>query len=158
MQDIVETLRMARARLLSRVAGLSQAEVTRRPTEDEWSIIEVLAHMIDVDRFYLGEAIAMRDGQDHLLAYFDDDRWKREHPDVRGTLLEDVIRGMQASHAEVLRAAAAMSEEELGRRGRHPRGLPYTVGDVLLRFPAHDENHEQQILTLLSKSGPVRRP
>ncbi|HLF78954.1 MAG TPA: DinB family protein, partial [Dehalococcoidia bacterium] len=106
--------------------------------------------MIDVDRFYLGEAIAMRDQDDHLFTYFDDEQWKRDHPDVRLTSLADVLLAMQISHAQVLKVLAAMSEVALSRPGRHPRGIPYAVRDVFLRLPAHDQNHELQIEAILA--------
>jgi uncharacterized damage-inducible protein DinB len=154
LEDLTESLRAARRRLLTLVEGLTQDEALRRPSRDEWSIIEILAHLIEVDRFYLSQALAMRDGPDHLLSYFDDEAWKRQHSGIGTTPLAEVIAGMQRSHTEVLQAVTAMSEEELSRPGRHPRGIPYTVRDVMLRLPAHDENHEQQILSLLDSRRP----
>ncbi len=146
--DLLQTLASARRSLLSLVEGISQVDAVRQPEDGEWSIIEVLAHMVDVDRYYLAEALAMRDEDDHLFAYFDDEAWKREHPDIRQTPLPDVLQALNDSHAEVLRTFAGLSEADLARPGRHPRGIPYSVRNVLLRFPDHDRNHEQQIASL----------
>lgn len=46
-----------------------------RPAEGEWSIVEVPAHLVDVDRHCLGRALAMRDDPSHLSVHFDDERW-----------------------------------------------------------------------------------
>ena len=58
---------------------------------------------------------------------------------------EITLKRVDASHLRVLDMAAAATDEELGRHGRHPRGIPYTVRDVLLRHLAHDLAHFEQI-------------
>lgn len=143
--ELVEQLVTARKRLLEQIADLADESVRTRPTEGGWSLIEVLAHLVDVDRHYLQQALAIRDNPNHLFVHFDDERWKTEHPDAKHAPLAQVLSTLEDSFREVVETLAGLSDEELERVGRHPRGLPYRVRDVFLRWPAHDGNHTQQM-------------
>ncbi|MGE0057589.1 MAG: DinB family protein [Dehalococcoidia bacterium] len=144
-EGLCAQLSTARQRFLASVRDLSDAHSRIRPAGNEWSILEVLAHMIDVDDFYLGQAQLLRKQPGATFNYFDDDAWKRAHPLPNGFELEDVLMRLDASHQRVLIGARSMTDEELTRPGVHPRAIPYTVRDVFLRFPAHDQNHQRQI-------------
>jgi len=106
--------------------------------------------MVDVDDFYLGQALLLREQPGVRFSHFDDSAWKRAHPLPDEFELTDVLARLAASHERVLAAAAALTDEELARPGVHPRDIPYTVRHVLLRFPPHDENHRQQIEAIRS--------
>jgi hypothetical protein len=87
----------------------------------------------------------MRDKSGHMLVYFDDEAWKQEHANVRNVALVEVLARLKQSHEAVLRHLASMSAADLDAPGMHPRGIHYTVRDVFLRLPTHDENHTRQI-------------
>lgn len=151
--DLAERIRDARGRLIEQIDGLTDQALRARPDPEEWSIVEVLAHLPNVDRHWLAQALAIRDNPEHLFVHFDDDRWKREHPDVRGEPLNVVLQAMHAAHDTVLTTLSQMSDTDLQRTARHPRGIPYTVRDVFLRYPAHDESHAQQIAGIRRRLG-----
>jgi uncharacterized damage-inducible protein DinB len=150
---LVQELVTAREELLRKAAGLSEESLRARPANGEWSVIEVLAHLADVDRHWLGQAVAIRDGPTHLFVHFNDSRWKAEHPDARDRPLAQVVGALKRSFREVVDARAGLSDEELARAGRHPRGAPYRVRDVFLRYPVHDRNHARQIKGILEAIG-----
>jgi uncharacterized damage-inducible protein DinB len=152
-RGLVDQIRSARQRFLESAAGVSEVDAKRRPAPGEWSIIEVIAHMIDVDDYYLGQALLLRGQPGAAFNYFDDEAWKRAHPGPDEFVLADLLRDLAASHQRVLDGAEELSDEELTRPGIHPRGIPYTVRDVLLRFPAHDDNHTQQIAGIRATLG-----
>jgi uncharacterized damage-inducible protein DinB len=143
--ELIERIRNGRRRLIEQTGDLSDEALRTRSDTEEWSVIEVLAHLPDVDRHWLAQALAIRDNPDHVFVHFDDDRWKRGHPDVRSEPLAAVLQSMQAAHEAVLATLAQLDDDDLQRTARHPRGIPYTVRDVFLRYPAHDENHANQI-------------
>jgi hypothetical protein len=128
--------------------GLPPSVLRSRPADDEWSIIEVLAHLIDVDAHWLGQALAIRDDPEHTFVHFDDERWKSEHPNVWEQPIEDVEMKLNDSHARVIGSLSRMTDDELERLGKHPRGIPYKVRDVFSRYPAHDLNHAEQIKSI----------
>ena len=147
-QQLANELRVARQRVLDAAAGLSDDEARARPADDEWSVIEVLAHLVDLDRHWLEQALLLRDVPDHVFVNFDDERWKREHPDVRQLAIGDVRARLEESHEAVLLALREMTPEMLETRGLHPRGHPYRVKDVFRRYPDHDHNHAGRIRSI----------
>ena len=121
-----------------------------RPAAGEWCVLEVLAHLVDCDYHYAAEATAMSDGPNHMLVYFDDNAWKAEHGNIRETAFAEILASLAASHEYVLGLLASMSEADLDLPGLHPHGIPYTVRNVFLRWPQHEENHTRQIEEILA--------
>jgi uncharacterized damage-inducible protein DinB len=150
MSDLTEDLAESRKALLAAAGGVQHDRAAKRPDENSWSVLEVLAHLIDVDYHWLREAVAMRDEPGHLFIPFDDERWKAEHANIRETPVSEILDRLSNSHAAVTKTFAAMSDEELDRPGRHPSGRPCSARDVFQRFPRHDENHERQIREILA--------
>ncbi|MDP2674574.1 MAG: DinB family protein [Dehalococcoidia bacterium] len=151
--ELVSRLSESREAFLRQALQVPNGLVTNRPRSHEWSVLEIVAHMSDVDSHYLKQAVAMRDGRDHLFIYFDDTRWKSEHPAILDTPWDEVLLRIRQSHARVLVTLSQLTDSELARPGRHPRGIPYTVRDVFLRYPRHDQNHTEQIRTTLKRLG-----
>ena len=149
-QDLAKRLRASRRALMTAAEGAPTARLIARPAEGEWSVIEVLAHLIDVDYHYLGQAMAIRDGTDHLYVGFDDARWKAEHPDDRERSLAEILGSLEKSHTAVLENVVLQTLPLLDREGRHATRGVYTVRDVFERIPVHDENHARQILEILA--------
>jgi uncharacterized damage-inducible protein DinB len=143
--ELATHLRAARAGLLKQIEGLTDAQLRQRPADGDWSIIEVLAHLVDVDAHWLVQAEAIRGDATHLFAHVDDERWKREHPEIRHIPYPELAERLAASHRAVVETLAALTPADLARPGRHPRSIPYTVRDVFRRYPAHDQNHTIQI-------------
>jgi uncharacterized damage-inducible protein DinB len=150
---LVRTLTDSRHRLLGTINGVSDADLRRRPADDEWSMIEVLAHLADVEAHWLGQALAIRDDPEHLFVHFDDERWKREHPAVRDEPPAQVLARVERAHRAVLETLAGLTPHDLDRAGRHPRGAPYTVREVFRRYAAHDENHTAQLAAIRARLG-----
>src|SRR6266498_3790555 len=142
---IEEALRRARQKLVNSVSDIPAEIVRQRPSNTDWSILEVLSHLVDVDYFYLGEALAMKNQANYGFRYFDDEDWKRRHPTVPKETVAEILVRLQESQQAVLEALKDMSVEDLARQGKHPRGISYSVGQVFLRFLSHDANHENQI-------------
>ena len=152
-QQLANELRVARQRVLDAAAGLSDDDARARPADDEWSVIEVLAHLVDVDRHWLEQALLLRDVPGHVFVQFDDERWKQEHPDARQLSMSDVRTRLAESHEAVLLALRQITPEMLETRGLHPRGHPYRVKDVFRLYPDHDHNHAGQIRSIRTRLG-----
>lgn len=149
--ELVKVISAARRELLTVALTCPPALVARRPTSDEWSVLEVVAHLIDVDYHYLGQALAARRNPGHAFQYFDDATWKAERPDILRIPLAEVLANLDRSHRTVLGALESISDAELDVSVQHPRGIPYTVRDVFLRFASHDANHAKQIEEILRR-------
>jgi uncharacterized damage-inducible protein DinB len=150
VQELTETLKVSRRALLQAASNVTPERAVLRPADSQWSVLEVLAHLIDVDYHWATQALAMRDNPTHMFVGFDDAGWKDEHAGIRETPLADIVSSLGESHAAVLYHLASMSDDDLDLPGRHPRGITYTVRDVFLRYPPHDENHARQIEEILA--------
>ncbi|MGH2601550.1 MAG: DinB family protein, partial [Dehalococcoidia bacterium] len=151
--ELADELTRARADLIRASDGMAASQFRLRPHDEEWSIVEVLAHLIDVDHHWLGQALAIHQEPDHVFVHFDDDRWKREHAGMREMPVAEVMRALEQSHRAVIESLASMSTAVLARAGRHPRGEPYTVADVFRRYVAHDRAHTEQIASIRRRLG-----
>jgi len=143
----------SRAALLAAMEGIDEGKLRTRPGPGEWCVIEVLAHMVDVDNEYLAQALKTVEEPGRQFTYFDDVTWKAEHQDLHLLHLEDVLRDLARSHERVVAMARRLSQEALDSPARHPRGIPYTTGDILLRLATHDRNHTAQIIAMLAAVG-----
>ena len=119
--QMLTALAEARRQFLQTVAGISESDARRRPDDAEWSVIEVLAHMIDVDDCYLGQALAICHMPGIAFTHFDDDAWKRTHPGPDEFDLADVLARLARSHQRILESAAMLTEAELSTPCVHPR-------------------------------------
>jgi uncharacterized damage-inducible protein DinB len=151
--ELLTAIRDSRTRLLKSIEGMDEEATKQRPAAEEWSVIEVLAHMAAVDDSYLGQALAARESPGIVFKYFNDDGWKAAHPGPDDFALPRVLSDLRASHQRVIAEASALTAEELAHPCIHPRGIPYTVRDILARLPAHDANHQRQIEDLRGLLG-----
>jgi hypothetical protein len=126
-------LSASRVALLDAAADVTPETAVLRPAGGEWSVLEVPAHLVDVDYHWATQALAMRDNPQHMFVGFDDAAWKAEHAAIREVPLPQVIALLEESHASVLYHLASMSADDLAAPGLHPRGIRYTVRDVFLR-------------------------
>ena len=149
-EELAEALRASRRALLQVASGASPERAVLRPADGDWCVLEVLAHLVDVDYHWATQALAIRDNPSHMFVGFDDTAWKQEHAEICATPLADVLHLLAESHEAVLYHLASMTSDDLDAPGRHPRGVPYSVRDVFLRYPAHDANHTRQIEGILS--------
>ena len=142
---LVDELRNARSELLTACQDVSDAELRPRPSEGEWAIIEVLAHIPDVDRYYLSQAQRIRDVPGHTFVYFDEEGWQRANADAIGRDARAVKLAMAVAHEEVVRWARSLTAEELERAGDHPRRGSITVREMLERIANHDRSHTERV-------------
>ncbi len=150
---LVDDLRNARSELLTACQDVSDADLRRRPpastgsarSDGGWAIIELLAHLPDVDRYYLGQARKLRDVPGHQFAYFDEEAWAQEHTDAIEQEATSVKMAMALAHEEVVRWTRSLTPEELDRAGGHPRRESISVREMIQRIANHDRNHMEQV-------------
>ncbi len=153
---LVDDLRNARSELLAACQNVSDTDLHRRPPEG-WAIIELLAHLPDVDRYYLSQAQALRDVPGHSFVYFDEEAWAREHADAIEQDATSVKLAMAIAHEEVVRWMRSLTPEELDRAGGHPRRESICVREMIQRIANHDRSHTEQVRTIrraLAKPSP----
>ena len=154
---LVDDLRNARSELLTACQDVSDADLRRRPEEAGWAIIELLAHLPDVDRYYLSQAQALRDVPGHSFVYFDEEAWAREHADAIEQDAKGVKLAMALAHEEVVRWTRSLTPDELDRAGGHPERESISVREMIQSIANHDRSHTEQIRAIrraLAKPSP----
>ena len=142
------------------VVGVSAAEARVRPSPEAWSILEVVAHLLDEEREDFRPRL-------DLVLHRPAEAWARIDPAAWVTEREynarDLARMLQAFLAERERSLAwlgSLSAPDWSREYRAPFG-PITAGDLLASWAAHDLLHTRQLLELrrarlLAHTAPFR--
>jgi hypothetical protein len=165
-QEILDENERARADLLSAVEGLSQEELSARPSPDRWSIGEILHHLqlIEAAVLRLLEKQTARAERTHVPPDTKSDSLlhsldhfaipsaadKIVAPDSvspeRGRSREVLHEGLRASRAALLAAAARASEFDLGAlHFPHPVLGRLNMYQWILYIGQHERRHLAQI-------------
>jgi uncharacterized damage-inducible protein DinB len=133
------------ARAVGRARGRTLA---RRPARGEWSVVEVLAHLLDgeVTVGFRIRKIAAEPGT--AVVAWDQEKWterlRHRRADARQVL--DAYAALRAANVAQARRLAPAARR---LRGRHPEYGPISIAQVLEHFAEHDLNHLEQIRATL---------
>lgn len=137
----------------------------RQPGGEEWSLVQVLAHMIQAERSFFAithYALQRVRGQGDLPLEMSEDAfgafWAGDtFPRLReqGPFAE-LWAYYQSLHARVLAELGGTSEAELAAPTMFWEGTPYPVQYRLLRFDSHMRQHTIQIEKTLPRIGADR--
>lgn len=114
--------------------------MTWAPAQDEWSALECLLHMVDIERVFQTRLQAFAEGRD--FPAFD--------PDNEGTKLTGSTSARDtAAEFERLRHASlemieALTPPDLEHKSRHAELGVVTLREMINEWAAHDLNHTMQ--------------
>ena len=143
MDRLLDTVRPALAATAERWMALAQSFpveiLAQRPAKSEWSAVECLQHIVDVEKLFQFRLKALREGRD----------FPGFNPDTEGTqpgavtpqaLVDEFIQLRRASLASLEQVTPA----DLPRKARHAELGPVTLEEMLHEWVAHDLNHTMQ--------------
>lgn len=130
--------------LLQQLRGLPEEKARTRPEPDEWSVVEVLQHLADIDETWLGRFRDTLAGKAELSPYNPAD-WEAARSAAERQGLSGVLRRAYSTRALVLDAVSGMEEADLAKSARHPRYGILTVLQMVEKICSHDRDHAQQI-------------
>ena len=150
--------REALARLASMPAFLEKsaprfpgADAQRRGPAGEFSFVENVWHLADLEREGYGERIArLRRETSPFLADFDGARLARER-DYQGRSVAEGLAAFAAARGANLAALAEVTETEWSRAGLQEGVGPVTLADVPRLMLDHDAGHRDEIAALLGE-------
>jgi hypothetical protein len=132
------------------IEGRSEEELRAKPSQDEWSMVNIFAHMrasdaIVTPRIY---AILVRDTPP-LIAY-DERRWaeiaRYEHLAFRSSLhLFTMCR------IELINMLSLLASDDWQRVGIHEELGPQTVWGIVTGLLKHEEEHCAQLTALIQR-------
>jgi hypothetical protein len=136
------------ARLGQLIAGVSTANLRKRPAPDRWSVSEIAAHLADAE-IVIGYRLRLILGSPgtSIVAY-DQDRWVTSgHYDAREPQASvQLFRVLRDANLALL---DALDAEQWAHYGVHSERGQESIADVVRMTAGHDVNHLRQIEQIL---------
>jgi len=145
-------MKTAPAKFARAVAGLSAAQMRRRPSRGKWSIIEILGHLHDTEVVYgYRYRLSLSQPGSDILGY-DQARWADElrHRRSKAKRLLEQIRILREGNLD---AVLRVPRRSWKRYGMHSERGKETVQRTLELIAGHDLNHIDQIRAIRNKYG-----
>jgi hypothetical protein len=135
--------------ILGRLVRDLESEVLRaRPAEDEWAIVEVVAHLADTEDRALARTRAMLERDVPDLPAYDPAALAEERRYIDMAIGDELARftALRNEQAELL---AGLSDDEWRRTGRHEEHGLISVGQLAAHTAGEDADHFAQIARLI---------
>ncbi len=134
----------ARGELLRTLEGLREDTAGTRPEPNEWSTVEVLQHVADIDQLMVRRLAEIQNGAPDLSKY-DAAEWEGVRSAAEREGLSGVLIRLHAARLEVLETVSNLEEADLERSSRHARYGPMTGRQLVELEIRHDRDHALQI-------------
>ena len=152
---ILATLRSTPALLHSLCAGLTPESWVHRPVEGEWSVIEILCHLADMDaEVNLPRLRKVLQENNPFVAGLDTDAWA----DARQYIQRDGLRSLQdfvTARLELITFLESLSPADWQRPARHAVFGPTCLHEMIIFAAGHDRLHVRQIHQTIPAYEPV---
>ncbi len=145
----IATLEQTEPALVRLTAGLPDTALDFRPGSSEWSIREILAHLVDDEMYVMRtrlERIVKEERPD--LAPHDEQKWYASRNTTRDHLNE-LLADFRLQRAASLGIINMLRESDLARQGYQPEYGLFTAGEWLGQWVEHDTVHLRQIESTL---------
>jgi hypothetical protein len=135
------------------VSGLPDKTLRYKPSPDKWCILEILAHLADMEILYAYRMRQMIADKNPVLAVIDQDDWARNLGYLEESPAELVaLYGLNRYHnLQILRR---LKLEDLKKSAYHPElKKDVTLEKYVEMMSGHGANHLQQIERLKKEAG-----
>jgi uncharacterized damage-inducible protein DinB len=135
------------------VSGLPDKTLRYKPAPDKWCILEILAHLADIEILYAHRIRQMLADKKPVIAPIDQDDWARNLGYMSESAPELVaLYGLNRHHT--LHLLRRIKLEDLDKTAFHPElQKNVTVAEYIERIGTHGANHLQQIERLKKHSN-----
>jgi uncharacterized damage-inducible protein DinB len=147
-RDELAVLRDTPERLVTLVAGLDPARLTRPAAAGKWSVRDIVCHLADTEivfAFRLRQTVAE---SHHVIQPFDQDAWAASYARLESA---DALRAFAALRMWNLAFLGAVLPTAHDRPVTHPERGTMTLQDIVETMAGHDLNHRQQIEMLATR-------
>lgn len=121
-----------------------------RPEPGEWSVLEVIGHLIATDTGAFRDRIAAIVAGEPEIAGFDP--WGAINArDFNAVSLSDLLAEFTARRTESVAFVGSLAASNLHRTADYGDRGEFAAGDFVYEWPFHDHEHLQQILDTLKQ-------
>jgi hypothetical protein len=127
------------------VSGLSDKVLRYKPAPEKWCILEILAHLADIEILYAYRLRQMLADKKPVIAPIDQDDWARNLTYMESSAPEAVaLYGLLRHHN--LRLLRRIQVDDLNKSAFHPeKQQKVTVADYIGMLVKHGPTHLEQI-------------
>jgi len=149
MPAVLATLQSTPAVMETLTRGLPAYVWSHRPADNEWNVIEILAHLRDVDReVNLGRIEQTIRGENPFLPGTNTDSWVQER-NYAAEPGPKALKGFLRSRTELLALISNASGDQLAQPARHAIFGPTTLKELLGFIATHDRTHIRQAINAI---------
>jgi uncharacterized damage-inducible protein DinB len=153
VSERLECMRRTPDDLADAIRGRSDAELSRRPDEKNWSAEEIVCHLRDVEREYIERFHLVLENDDPKI-YMEADgneRWPVDLQYHRNDTA-DAASAFRRLRDEMTTLLSGLTAGELQRGGIHPRRGRVTIDSWVAMLVVHDADHLDQLKRALNGS------
>ncbi len=142
-----QLLRGAHQSVMDAVDGVTEAEIRRVPAPDEWTVAQLMAHIAEIEYFWMEKAVLITQEHDPNITRSDveNDRRAAAVEDHAGDSLIDLIKSLAAANDSAVAATGKIDPKDLGILGHRGENNPITVAGVVTFLATHVEDHANQV-------------
>lgn len=134
------------------VRGVSEAVLSRRPDEQNWSAKEIICHVRDTEEYFLSRFQMILSFHEPKFSPADAGRWATERQYLRNDVGE-ALTAFRQRRRETLSFIKEIKPAQWERTCIHAIRGRMTLRDYLNLLAGHDKNHLDQIKRALAGRG-----
>ena len=142
-----QLLRSAHRDVMDAVDGIAEPEIRKVPAPDEWTVAQLMAHIAEIQYFWMEKAVLITQEDDPNITRSDveNGRGGGGGGGGPGDALDELVRGLAAANESAIDATGRIAPGDLGILGHRGDNNPITVEGVIRYLTTHVEEHATQI-------------
>ena len=148
IQALQQLLRSAHQDVMEAIDGIAELEIRQVPVPDEWTAAQLMAHIAEIEYFWMEKAVLITQEDDpNIITRRDveNDRRAAAVEDHARDSLDELIRGLAAANESAFGATGRIATGDLGILGHRGENNPIAVEGVIRYLASHVEEHADQI-------------
>ena len=151
--ELLRSYRATPRALRALTIGLSDDQLDWRRDDDDWSIVEVIAHLADAEDNSHDRVNCMLTEDEPTFEDYDEKAWARDR-DYRSKTLDEVLTRFCDQRFAHIATLEALNDAAWSRPGKHNTIGDLTVNSITATMVAHDMEHLGQIAdSLIDQRG-----
>ena len=148
IQALQQLLRSAHQDVMEAIDGIAELEIRQVPVPDEWTVAQLMAHIAEIQYFWMEKAVLITKESDPNITRSDveNDRRAAAVVDRAGDSLEEHIWSLAAANESAVVTTGEISPGDLTTLGHRGENNPITVAGVVRFLATHMEEHAHQII------------
>lgn len=145
--ELLDMYRATPVILRALVRDIDDDRARRRPASGDWSVVEIVAHLADVEERFLGRVRQIL-AEDHPTLVAFDQAALADERDYRALPLEPEVQRFEALRATQIAELAPLPDTAWARIGHHQEQGEVSIQDLTAHLAAHDAAHLAEIARL----------